>query len=1086
MGQSSGSACRCGCSDGRVGIWRVLWLLTLVLASACAPAIMRSVRAESFPQERDTVRFDRDVRPILSDKCFACHGPDSERREAGLRLDVRDGALAALDSDLTAITPGDPDASELMHRITSTDRDERMPPPDAKLEPLSHEEVEILRDWILQGAEYEAHWAFRPIESTFPSLPPSKLPAGTGIRNPIDEIVFAGLQARGLAPQGEADRRTLIRRVSLDLTGLPPTPGEVQAFVDDPNPQAYERLVDRLLASPHYGERMAVDWLDLARYADSFGFQVDRERDMWPYRDWVIRAFNENLPWDQFITWQLAGDLLPDATDEQILATAFNRLHQQEAEGGSIEEEYRVNHVNDRVVTFGTAMLGLTLDCARCHDHKFDPISQQEYYQLFAFFQNIDEAGLYSFFTTSVPTPTLWLLEDEQKRQLAEADTAIQRAQQHLAQVAVERREAFSRWLADPARPSGIVPDESARFDFDQRDESGKFVSSINDQQSATAPPEIALVPGVHGSAVQLTGDHAVTTTLGNFARSDPFTIALWLKTPERFERSVILHRSRAWTDAGSRGYELLLEEGRLKWSLIHFWPGNAISIRAVEPMAVDEWVHVTVSSDGSSRAAGLRLYVNGRPADVEVIRDGLTKEITGGGGDTIAIGERFRDRGFAGGTVDELRVFTRALTPLEVEDLFHPGRLSAILSDGDKDLSADLLEQLTIYYLSGFDNAYRQGETALLAARQHQSQLAEPAAEIMVMRELSQPKPAYVLKRGEYNQRQQPVQADTPAVLPPLPDDQPRNRLGLSRWLTDPGHPLLARVTVNRFWQACFGRGLVKTAEDFGNQGERPVYPELLDWLAADFIRSGWDVKHSMRTIVTSQTYRQRGFSTSEQMEEDPENQLLARGPRHRLPAESMRDTLLSASGLLVTKIGGPPVRTYDMPESFKPSAAGTGDELYRRSIYTFWRRTGPAPALEAFDVPTRVVCVARRDTTNTPMHALVLLNGTQYMEAARVMAQQLLRERTGRATDSNAIGALHEAFSRLTSRSPDTRESEILQQMYAQQKDWYERHPEAAARLLSVGETKVDAAQSPVEIAALANVISAIMNYDGCVMKR
>jgi hypothetical protein len=1073
-------------SRGRGGGTRT-WVLLPVLAAVLSGPIGSA--AESAPDAPDgvaTVQFDRDVRPILSDKCFVCHGPDSSRREAGLRLDVRAEALAPLDSDLMAIVPGDPEASELMRRVTSEDEYEVMPPPEAKLEPLTPREIELLRRWIAEGAEYEAHWAFRPLDA--PPVPDwsGDLPAGARVRNPIDQIVFAGLTARGLTPQSEADRRTLIRRVSLDLLGLPPTPEEVRAFVEDPDPAAYERLVDRLLQSPHYGERMAVDWLDLARYADSYGFQVDRERDMWPYRDWVIRAFNENLPWDQFVTWQLAGDLLPESTDEQILATAFNRLHQQEAEGGSIEEEYRVNHVNDRVVTFGTAMLGLTLDCARCHDHKFDPISQKEYYQLFAFFQNIDEAGLYSYFTNAVPTPTLWLLDESRKRELAEAREAIERAEAELAERALERTDAFARWLAELGDTAPELPDELARFDFDQRDASGKFPSRIDDQHSASAPDEIVLVPGIGGNAIRLTGDHAVTTTLGNFARSDPFSVALWLKTPRLPDRTVIFHRSRAWTDAGSRGYELLLEDGRLKWSLIHFWPGNAISIRATEPIAVDEWVHVAVTSDGSSRADGLSLYVNGRRAGVEVVRDGLTREVTGGGGDTIAIGERFRDRGFEGGTVDEFRVFARALTPLDVAELHAPGSLSKLLRADESAVSADRREELRTFYLSGHDAKFRQGVEALRAARGRQSQLAESVAEIMVMRELPEPRPAYVLKRGEYHLRQEAVEAGTPAALPPFPDDQPRNRLGLARWLTDPRHPLLARVTVNRFWQACFGRGLVKTAEDFGVQGDRPEYPALLDWLASDLVRSGWDVKHLMRAIVTSHTYRQRSFSTPDGMADDPDNVYLARGPRHRLPAEMIRDNILSSSGLLVPTVGGPPVRTYDLPESFKPAAAGTGDELYRRSLYTFWRRTGPAPALEAFDVPNRVVCVARRDSTNTPLHALVLLNGTQFVEAARVLAERLYREAAGEDTRPIPDRVLREAFARLTSRPPDAQETEILQRMYVQQRDWYDRHPTAAEPLLALGEAEPDPQLPAVEIAALANVIGAIMNYDGCVVKR
>ncbi len=532
------------------------------------------------------VVFNHDVRPILSDKCFACHGPDSNKREAGLRLDIRDLALKELDSGNRAIVPGKPAESELLRRVTSHDADEAMPPDAAKLGRLTSAEIDTLRRWITAGAKYQAHWALLPVEPV--EVPPAVTSLASGIepRNAIDRIVFAGLAARKMAPQPEADRATLIRRVSFDLIGLPPTPAEVESFVADRDPHAYERLIDRLLASPRYGERMAADWLDVARYADSYGFQVDRERDTWPYRDWVIRAFNDNLSWDKFVTWQLAGDLLPGASDDQILATAFNRLHQQESEGGSIEEEYRVNYVNDRVVTFGTAFLGLTLECCRCHDHKFDPITQKEFYQFFSFFDDIDEAGLYSFFTTTAPTPSMWLLDAGQKSQLADAARAVQSAEEALASLRTMRRQAFAEWLKNRPSPSTPLAGEIARFPFDERDKTGKFVSPVGTNVTAKSSAENELVEGHSGQAIKLTGDHPVTTTVGNFHRYEPFSVSLWMKTPDVKDRAVVFHRSKAWTDAASRGYELLLEEGRLKWSLINFWPGDAISIRATDERA--------------------------------------------------------------------------------------------------------------------------------------------------------------------------------------------------------------------------------------------------------------------------------------------------------------------------------------------------------------------------------------------------------------------------------------------------------------------------------------------------------------------
>ena len=1070
-------------------------LLRLLALGAFTATAGAAVPAAALPP----VDFSREVRPILSDKCYHCHGPDEQGRKAQLRFDTKEGAFRLRDG-AAVIVPGHSAESELMFRIKSTDDDEIMPPPEAKLGRLTPAEIATLQRWIDEGAQYQTHWSF---ESLAPVTPPAAIPlAGRAPAvSPIDRFIFGELARRHLTPQPEADRVTLIRRLAFDLTGLPPALADIDAFVADRAPDALPRLVDRLLASPRYGERMAADWLDVARYADSYGFQVDRERDMWPWRDWVIKAFNQNLSWDKFVTEQLAGDLLPQATNEQILATAFNRLHAQEAEGGSIEEEYRINHVNDRVTTFGTAFLGLTLECCRCHDHKFDPISQKDFYALSAFFQNIDEAGLYSYFTPAVPTPALRLSDPAQQEKFAAASSAITQAVTALAALRDTRRDAFQAWLAQPDAARTILRDELARFDFDQRDTSplppkpaandkpkapaaeplpsedkpselARFTNALTPADYAMTAAANVSVPGRPGAgqALKLSGDDAVKTKVGNFHRHEPFTLSLWLQTPEASSRAVILHRSRAWTDAGSRGYELLLEDGRPKWSLIHFWPGDAISIRAVDPLPLNQWVHVTVSNDGSSRAAGLRLFVNGQPVRTEIIRDHLTKDITGGGGDTIDLGERFRDRGFKGGLIDDLRVFGRALTAVEVSALYAPTAHPA--TD-----SAAWWET----YLVNHDPAYRAQVAAVTAARATETQLADAAKEIMVMRELPTPKTAYILQRGDYDHRGAAVSPDTPAVLPPFPADQPRNRLGLARWLTDPRHPLLARVTVNRFWQALFGQGLVKTVDDFGNQGDRAEYPELLDWLAGEFIRSGWDVKALLKTIVLSETYRQRSFATPELMADDPENRWLARGPRHRLAAEMIRDQALATSGLLVEKIGGPPVFTYDIPESFKPAPAGKGEQLYRRSVYTFWRRTGPAPLLEAFDVPKRVVCVARRDTTNTALQALVLLNGPQFVEAARVLAENLYRAHAGQP---DALVAA--AFRRLTLRAADATEQKILARLFAEQLSWFRAHPADADKHLALGDTPRDPALPAPEIAALATVVNTLMNHDAFAVKR
>ena len=1112
----------------------------------------------------ESVRYNRDIRPILSDKCFFCHGPDEQKRESGLRLDTREGALKK-----NAIVPGKPDKSELLRRVTTKDADDHMPPAKAKLPSLTTAEVVLLRRWIAEGAQYEAHWAFVPLSasnqysvSSVQSGPSTKPGPNAKLNtehwtlntSPLDAVVSAGLSARKLKLQPEADPATLLRRLSFDLTGLPPTPAEVEAFLREYSPignrqSAIGNLVDRLLASPHYGERMAVDWLDIARYADSYGFQVDREREMWPWRDWVIKSFNENLPFNKFVTAQLAGDLLPNATDDQILATAFNRLHQQETEGGSVEEEYRVEYVADRVQTFATAFLGLTFECARCHDHKYDPIAQKEYYGLFSFFQNVDEAGLYAFFTQSVPTPAAMQLDAPAKEKLGSLEKSVRDAEQQLAATRKARGAAFSAWLRNPTRPlaplapiggeggrrpgegagaahnpaalnkpknaqpppksvapttpdpltpalspgggegekavgsvNGFpIPGELARFTFDVLNAGNKFTNALGGTNSATLVGENKLVPGRAGQAVQFTGDEPVNLPLGNFPRHVPFSVSLWLRTPDMKDRAVVFHRSQAWTDAGSRGYELLIEDGRLKWSLIHFWPGNAISIRATAFVPTNAWTHVVVTSDGSSRADGLKLFVNGQPASTEVIKDHLTKNITGGGHDNISLAERMRDRGFKGGAVDDFRVFARTLTALEALATHDEPAAKALLAKAEAQLSPAERAALEDYFLATVDTEFPKQLAALKSARAELVKFADGVKEIMVMRELPQPKKSYVLWRGEYNHRREEVGPITPAALSPWPAGAPRNRLGLAQWLTAPDHPLLARVTVNRIWQSLFGRGLVKTSEDFGSQGEKPLYPEVLDWLSLRFIQSGWDTKALLKTIVMSGVYRQRSLADAKTMADDPDNQWLARGPRLRLPAEMIRDNALAAAGLLRPTLGGPPVNPYEMSESFKPANPTGGDGVYRRSLYTNWKRTGPPPALLAFDAPRRAVCTAKRERTDSPLQALILLNGTQYVEAARVLGESLHRDAKG-----DVPTMVESGFLRCLSRKPDAREQAILQQLHREQLVHFQAKPADADSLLKAGNTKRDEKIPAPEAAAATVLAQALLNHDACVVKR
>lgn len=1014
---------------------------------------------------RAQVDFNQDIKPILSDRCFKCHGPDAENRQAGLRLDVKESALSAVASnERRVIAAGVPDESELLQRIEATDPDRRMPPAESKLE-LSTEERSLLRDWIAQGAEWQQHWSFVPLaKNVVPEVSDKKWP-----HNEIDHFVLARLEHAGLRPSLAARKEHLIRRLTFDLTGLPPTIKDLDDFLTDPSDNAYEKIVDRLLESSAYGERMAADWLDVARYADSFGLQVDRERSVWAWRDWVVRSFNQNQPYDEFVTWQVAGDLLPAATDEQVLATTFNRLHSQKVEGGSTPEEFRVEYVADRNHTFATAFLGLTLECARCHDHKFDPITQKEYYQFFAFFNNIDEAGLYSYFTNSVPTPTLLLPNDEQRQQIAEFRKKIASQETTLQAIAQQQQSAaFDRWWANRQQPDQeagepLLSGEVAHLDFEE-----------------VAAPNLA-VAGKMGKAVQLTGDDAVGLNVGNFPRSSPFSISLWMNTPDVKERAVIFHRSRAWTDAASRGYQLLLEEGCLSASLIHFWPGNAMRIRTQAPIPVNEWLHVTMTYDGSARANGLALYVNGMQAPTKVIRDQLTKNITGGGGDNIAIGQRFRDRGFTTGLVDEFRVYDRQLTEIEVLQLFDGESLNAVLQKTLAELSPAERQLLASYYLSTHDDAFRKQLELLRETRLQLDQLVDGISEIMVMRELEERRPTFVLKRGAYDAPTEEVLPGTPAVFPALQNGASRDRLGLAQWLTDPNHPLTSRVAVNHLWQLIFGQGFVRTPEDFGSQSAPPTHPGLLDWLARDFINSGWDVKRMIKLIVMSQTYQQTANATEELRQRDPENLMLARAPKYRLPAEMIRDNALASSGLLIGKMGGPPVRPYELGVSFKPINPDQGDGLYRRSLYTFWKRTAPAPVMMSLDASKREVCSVQRERTASPSQWLVLMNDPQYFEAARVLGQRALKKHP---EDVQAM--IKEIFRKLTSRQASAEETAILTRHWDEQTKYFEEHLDQAEALLKVGSAPREESLSVASLAAAATLTSILMNFDDCVIKQ
>jgi hypothetical protein len=1065
--------------------WRSPTVLTscLVLASMD----LMAGGASNSPPVPGHIDYNFQIRPLLADRCFVCHGPDEKKRKADLRLDLAESVRA-----VGVIVPGKPEASEVYQRITATDS-KHMPPRKSNLK-LSAAEIELIRRWIAEGAEYKAHWAFLPVPDRVP------LPTVSNPRwpiEPIDYFILARLDQEGLKPARSASREDWLRRASFDLTGLPPSPKEIDTFFADGSPEAFESAADRLLASPHFGERLAQDWLDAARYADSFGYQADGDSNVWPYRDWVVQAFNDNLPYDRFLTWQLAGDLLDHPTRGQRLATAFCRLNRMTNEGGSIPEEFRNEYVSDRVHTFGTAMLGLTVECCRCHDHKYDPLTMKDYYGLGAFFSSIDEWGTYDN-AHFRPTPTLSLPTPEQEKALAVEGAEVTRLEKRLKEVEKSRSAAFHAWLSknsvskeETGSSSPNLPDLVGYYPLDRLEAGNKLENRVNPQNAGTTSPANGFVPGKVGRALRFTGDDEANfpKVAGSLDRTHPFTISFWLQTPGILKEGIVFHR-QSGTDTGFHGTELSFDQGRLLFAFVRFWPGNAMAVRTRSVVPAREWVHVVVSYDGSGKAAGEKIYLNGRLAETEVVRDHLYKNTEAGGvgltyfdGQTgPSFGARFRSTGLKDCMLDELRVFQRSLSAIEVAQL-HDGR-SMAEALGRKDEVA-----LLPYYCSAVDPEVARAREELQQARERLFATQTQVFEIMTMQELQAPRPAYVLARGAYDApKTRPVGRQTPEPLSRFPADAPRNRLGLARWLTSPRHPLTARVATNRFWQLFFGRGLVATTENFGTQGALPTHPELLDWLARDFIDSGWNVKALCKKIVLSATYRQSSAVPPQERQRDPDNILLARGPSRRLSAEMLRDAALAAGGLLVEKVGGPPAKPYQPPglwreqNSFLPVyEADKGEGLYRRSLYTFWRRTSPPPDMTIFDAPSREVCTVRRQSTTTPLQPLVLLNDPQFVEAARGLGERMLR--LGRATVAERIAF---AFRAAATRRPSEPELQLLVKLFEGQRQNFRQNPGSAGKYLHVGQRPPARDLDPVELAAAAVTANAILNLDASTMVR
>ncbi|WP_461131545.1 DUF1553 domain-containing protein [Spirosoma aerophilum] len=1024
----------------------------------------------------ETIDYNLHVKPILSDKCFFCHGPDKNSQKAGLELATPEGAMAALKKakGKHAIVPGDLANSEVYHRIVTTDEHDMMPP-KASNRVLTTYEKAVLVKWIEQGAEYKPHWALiNPQPSALPTVTDTKWP-----KNPIDYFILNKLEEKGLKPSPEADKETLLRRVTLDLTGLPPTLAETDAFLADTSPNAYEKVVNRLLNSKHYGEKMAVDWLDVSRYADTHGYTVDRYRPMWPWRDWVIQSFNRNRPFSQFITWQLAGDLLPNPTPEQRLATAFNRNHSQNMEGGIINEEFRVEYVADRTNTLGTALMGLTVECARCHDHKFDPISQKDYYSLFAFFNNVDEAGQISW-DDAMPVPTMLLTQPKQDSLLAFLDTKIKAAEQGLKQTIAAEQGAFNQWQAR----TNTVPFDAkkgiqAHFTFDKLVK-GRFVNEVSAKDSGKVLDPV-VVPGKSGNAFQSNGDDILTLgQAGVFNRSQPFSIGVWVNIPKDVSKAALVHKGNGDILYNFRGYFLNLRDDKAEVLMAHTWPYNSIVRISRQALPKEKWVHLTMTYDGSSKANGLRLYVDGQEAALLTEKDNLYKDILFNGKQTgLMVGADMRGPGFKKGLVDELVVYNRTLSAPEVQAL---AQSVAQVTP----LKGDPMKQ---YYFSHQSVAYQQQLAALQKLRAERNSIVEPIPEIMVMEDMKTPRPTFILKRGVYDAHGTQVRPDVPASVLPFSPELPRNRLGLAKWLLDPANPLTARVVVNRYWQTYFGTGLQKSANNFGNQGGLPTHPELLDWLAIRF-REGngsptdrWNMKGMQKLIVMSATYRQSSRVTREALAKDPENVWLARGPISRLSAEMIRDNALAASGLLSKKMGGPSVKPYQ-PEGLWAVNNTTyeqdkGESLYRRSLYTFWRRTNPPPSMNTFDAPSRSYCVVQRQKTSTPLQALILLNDPQFVEAAEVVAERAFTEY------KTLPDQLTQVFRLLASRKPTAKELAILTRLYKHEQQKFTQSPDKMKGWLQAGEHKPDDKLNKPMLAAGAVVASTVMNSEAFVTK-
>lgn len=1070
----------------RFGLWRGL-TPAMVVAGGLTLALNVGFAADS------SVAFNRDIRPILSDNCFACHGPDPGTRKAGLRLDTKEGMYDPTPKRAAAVVPGKLKDSTLWQRIITTDPEDVMPPPKSHKE-LKPEQRELVKRWIEQGATWQSHWSLiRPERPPVPTLAAS----GGRVRNPIDNFVFSRLEAKGLTPAPEADRRTLARRLALDLTGLPPKPEEVEAFVNDRSPEYYEKYVNRLLQSPHWGEHRGRYWLDAARYADTHGLHFDNYREMWPYRDWVIAAFNRNQPFDQFTIEQLAGDLLPNATSDQKVATGFQRCNPTTNEGGTIEEENLCNYARDRVETTSWVWLGLTANCAVCHDHKFDPITMKDFYSMSAFFRNTTQTGFDGNVKDS--SPHLVLLKTEPERERWKALPAeIEKARKAVeTRFSTNAEPSFETWLAS-VNAEAIERGLLARGLVGRIPLAGAetnrlaWVNAKGTNWVSTIGKVTSREGGKLGPAPRFeAGGTAEFKRLGDFERKDAFTCSAWIYVPGAFDGKAVLLSRMEDSQGKRRGWDIQWEHRHLSVHLIHEWPEDAIRLRTrFQSAGRGSWQHITLSYDGSSRPEGVRLYVDGKAVEIEVDR---IRQLTG----TLRTKAPFKlaqhetGNHLDGLSLQDVRLYGRVLEPEEVRMLAEVSTVRDWFSKPVAERKPEPKKLLLDYYRATEIREYRDLRHTVRALERERDglRMGNPGTHVQVEKTNAMGT-ARILFRGQYDKPKDQVEPAVFAALNPLPSGAPRNRLGLAQWLVSPENPLPARVTVNRFWQELFGVGLVKTSEDFGIMGETPSNQALLDWLAVEFRESGWDVKQLFRLMVSSAAYRQSSETTPEKQEKDPGNRYLSRGPRFRMDAEMVRDYALAAGGVLVPTIGGPSVRPYQPPGVWEAVAmpesntrhyhADTGAALYRRSLYTLWKRAAPPAGMEVFNAPSRETSCLRRERTNTPLQALATLNDPQFVEAARHLAEQ--GARAGRRDPKKGLAVIARA---VLARPLSPEEETIVARGLEQFIQYYEAHPEDAKALISVGESAVRDTKQASSLAAWTMTANQLLNLDEALNK-